>query len=122
VEGYDNESTIITTTFLSTSKSIQVAESFSGVDPNKTSQISLLCRYKIHNCRRTALEMKTFSALRDEEEVLIYPYVPFRIMSFTKTTLEPTGHKRIEVDLEEIKKIPDGSSKRQSVSEVSSRI
>ncbi|CAF1472419.1 unnamed protein product, partial [Adineta steineri] len=109
LEGYENESTIITTTFLSTSKCPGVAEMFSSLDPTKQSQISLLCRYTIHNYRRTALDMAEFSKFPHEEEVLIYPYVPFRIVSFTKTTLEPTGQKRIEVELEEINDIPTGS-------------
>ena len=46
--------------------------------------------------------MKIFSQYLDEEEALIYPYVPFRILSFTKKIIEQTGRQQIEVELKEI--------------------
>ncbi|UJR18369.1 hypothetical protein I4U23_005272 [Adineta vaga] len=102
LEGYENGSIIITTTFLSTSKDLAVAEIFADPDSKQTNQISLLCEYNIHNYRRTALEIKTVSDNPDEEEVLIYPYVPFQIRSFNRKIMEVTGNERIEVVLEEI--------------------
>ncbi|CAF4001238.1 unnamed protein product [Adineta steineri] len=102
LEGYENGSIIITTTFLSTSKDLAVAEVFADPDSKQTNQISLLCEYNIHNYRRTALEMKPISNKPYEEEVLIYPYVPFQIRSFNRKIMEQTGNERIEVVLEEI--------------------
>jgi hypothetical protein len=117
LEGYQKDATIITTTFLSTSKDLDVAEMFrdSGSDPTKASQISLLCKYNLHNYQRTALDMKTISQFPVEEEVLIYPYVPFRILSFTKKIIEQTGRQQIEVDLEEIGDDTNDNSEIQSI-------
>jgi len=113
LEGYENGSIIITTTFLSTSKNQAVAEIFAAPNSKKTNQISLLCKYYIHNYRRTALDMKPISENPDEEEVLIYPYVPFRILSFNRKIIELTGNERIDVVLEEIDDQENDNSKRQ---------
>ena len=117
LEGYEEGATIITTTFLSTSTNLNVAKLFrdSGFDPIKINQISLLCTYHLHNYRRTALDMEKISQFRHEKEILIYPYVPFRILSFTKKIIKQTGEQQIEIDLEEIGDDENDNSQRQLV-------
>ncbi|CAF3353463.1 unnamed protein product [Rotaria socialis] len=104
LKGYETGAIIITATFLSTSKDLEVAAIFrdSGEDSTKPNQIFLLCTYKIHHYRRTALNMAGISQYPEENEVLIYPYVPFRILSYIKKTHEPTGKQQVDVELEEI--------------------
>ena len=82
---------------------------------HKKNQISVLCTYEIHNYRRTALQMKMISYYKDEDEVLIYPYVPFKILSFERKTVEPKGYTRIEVHLEEIGDVENDNSEKQSM-------
>ncbi|CAF2172864.1 unnamed protein product [Rotaria magnacalcarata] len=104
LKGYETGAIIITTTFLSTSNDLEVAALFrnSGEDSTKPNQIFLLCTYKIHNYRRTALNMAGISQYPEENEVLIYPYVPFRIISYVKKRIEETGKQQVDVELEEI--------------------
>jgi hypothetical protein len=126
LKGYEKNAIIISTTFLSTSENLTVAKKYDGSDSGvtETRQISLLCKYKIHNYnyRRTALKMKIFSQFPDEEEVLIYPYVPFRILSFTKKIIKQTEKLQIEVDLEEIGDNECNNSDTQSVWTVSTDV
>jgi hypothetical protein len=114
LKNYKENAIIITTTCLSTSKNPEAAKMFCTIDPNKKGQISLLCRYEIFNYRRTALEMNGISNHPDENEVLIFPYVPFRIRSITVETVENENQK-MEVLLEEIGNDDDGDTDRQSV-------
>ncbi|CAF4400746.1 unnamed protein product [Didymodactylos carnosus] len=100
LKGYEKGSIIISTTFLSTSRDPIIAEMFN--DPGNTNKISLLCTYKIFNYRRTALDIQQFSQYPEEKEVLILPYVPFKITSFESMVLADSGKRRIEVKLEEI--------------------
>ena len=116
--GYENGSVIITTTFLSTSKDPAVAEMFGALSSEKKNQISLMCTYIIYNYRHTALEIETISAYPDEKEVLIYPYVPFRILSYTKSMIESIGNQRIEVVLEQIADQENDNSSRQAARKV----
>ena len=46
--------------------------------------------------------MVGISQFPDEEEVLIYPYVPFQILSYVKKKNETSGKMQIEVELDEI--------------------
>jgi hypothetical protein len=79
--------TIITTTFLSTSKKSSVAEMFGDGYPDNSNRLEISCTYNILNtCRRTALDISTFSMFESEEEVLILPYVPFQITALQWTT------------------------------------
>jgi hypothetical protein len=124
LEGYEEGAIIITATFLSTSKDRKVAAWFrdSGLDPAENDQLSLLCTYNICNHRRTALEMETISKYPEEKEVLIYPYVPFRIRSYVKKRTKQTGKQQIEVELEEIGDDENNNSKRQSMWTVSTNV
>jgi hypothetical protein len=117
LKGYEADATIITTTFLSTSKELTVAKFFMEADSDSTklNQILLLCTYKLHNYRRTAVDMAGISQFAEEEEVLIYPYVPFRILCYVKKTNEQTGRQQIEVELEEIGNDQNDDSKKQSI-------
>jgi hypothetical protein len=110
LNGYEKGSIIITSTFLSSSKNLLLAEVFSNPDSRKTGQISLLCKYEIHNYRHTELEMDKISQYPDEEEILIYPYVPFRILSFEIIIIDSTGNERIEVCFGEVAEWKDNNS------------
>ncbi|UJR12387.1 hypothetical protein I4U23_016564 [Adineta vaga] len=98
LEGYKNGSIIITTTFLSTSTNPNVSNMFKDRNFNNPNEISVSCTYLLHNHRHTALNISSISAFSIEGEILLYPYVPFRIISFEKH-LE---RKQINVVLEEI--------------------
>ncbi|CAF1358537.1 unnamed protein product [Didymodactylos carnosus] len=101
LKSYEKSSIIISTTFLSTSRNPTIAEIYN--DPGNTNKISCLCTYKkIFNYRRTALNIQQFSQHPEEKEVLILPYVPFKITSFDPMVLADSGKQRIEVKLEEI--------------------
>ncbi|CAF0850001.1 unnamed protein product [Adineta steineri] len=106
LDGYKNDSIIITTTFLSTSTDSDVANKYIDNNSVETNQISLLCTYHIHNERRTSLYLAGLSKYSEEKEVLIYPYVPFRIISIQRYTEE----KRIIVILEEIDDIENNNT------------
>jgi hypothetical protein len=78
VANYKAGAKIITTTFLSTSTSRAVAESFFGSLCGDG--IAIFCTYNISNtCRRTALRLSRISHFQDEQEILILRYVPFTI-------------------------------------------
>jgi hypothetical protein len=80
VDNYNEEATIITTTFLSTSTDPEVADFFGGTDSENA--ISVSCIYNINNTNRhTALNLRNLSAFPNEEEILILRYVPFTIRS-----------------------------------------
>jgi hypothetical protein len=117
LKGYELGAEIITTTFLSTSKERTVAEFFmdAATEPAKPNQILLLCTYKLHNYRHTAVDMLGISQFPDEEEVLIYPYVSFRIFSYVKKTNEQTGKQQIEVELNQIGHVNIDDRKIQSI-------
>ncbi|CAF1437973.1 unnamed protein product [Adineta ricciae] len=98
LEGYENGSVIITTTFLSTSTEQNVSNTFKDRNSNNPNEISVSCTYLLHNRRHTALNISSLSAFPMEGEILLYPYVPFRIISFEKHLEQ----KQINVVLEEI--------------------
>jgi len=80
VDNYNEEATIITTTFLSTSTDPEVADFFGSTDSENA--ISVSCIYNINNTtRHTALNVTDLSVYTDEEEILILRYVPFTIRS-----------------------------------------
>ena len=86
LDHYRVGSCIITTTFLSTSKSSSVARMFSGESERKRSQHSFFCTYTIVSNGRTAIDISQLSVYPEEEEVLILPYSTFLI---TKIEEEP---------------------------------
>jgi hypothetical protein len=83
IDNYKEGARIITTTFLSTSTSREVANSFSTATGNGT---TAHCTYEIDNTtRHTALDITNLSAYPHEEEILILRYVPFTIKSVERT-------------------------------------
>ncbi|CAF3553086.1 unnamed protein product [Rotaria sp. Silwood1] len=96
MENYKVGATILTTTFLSTSKNPNVAEMFYG--SAHENQISVFKTYNIYGTpRRSALNIEKFSQFPDEEEVLILRYVPFTITSIEKVE----DGRRINICLDE---------------------
>ncbi|CAF1106316.1 unnamed protein product [Didymodactylos carnosus] len=85
---------IVNTTFLSTSKTLNVAKQFNNVEENPNNDVSVLCIYKIRNSR-TALYIAEISEFPEEDEVLILPFAAFEIMSITRDT------EKTEICLEE---------------------
>lgn len=84
VDNYNEQATILTTTFLSTSMNPEVANHFGSA--NSENGISVSCVYNIKNIRRrTALDLRDISFFEQEAEILILPYIPFRIKSIQRT-------------------------------------
>jgi hypothetical protein len=79
LDHYKVGSCIITTTFLSTSKTHKVAEIFCDRGPPNPAIHSFFCIYEIVNDDRTALDISEISEFRTEDEVLILPYSAFLI-------------------------------------------
>ncbi|UJR12366.1 hypothetical protein I4U23_016543 [Adineta vaga] len=103
---YVVNSKIMNKSFLSTSKSNEIAECFSGClnDENnlrktrdkQAIQTAVLCTYIIKNSE-TALSLETISRQKVEEEVLILPFSVFEVKSVRRT---PTN--TIDILLEEV--------------------
>ncbi|CAF4391408.1 unnamed protein product [Rotaria socialis] len=72
-------SSIITTTFLSTSKDRLVAQGFGDKCVLNSAMHSFFCTYMIINDSRTAIDISKLSTHPEEDEVLILPYSPFLI-------------------------------------------
>ncbi|CAF1628567.1 unnamed protein product [Adineta ricciae] len=86
LDQYKAGSTIMTKSFLSTSKKEEVAASFivknleqEGLASN-SNKVPVICHYSIRN-RNTALAIETFSIYEREEEVLILPINVFKVVS-----------------------------------------
>ena len=102
---------IMTNTFLSTSKSVEVADTFSGYDRLQQCLLwgateddaSIFCTYIIKNINghRRALDISGISRFPDEEEVLLMPYSVFLVTKRETIELPNKGGKRIELELEE---------------------
>ena len=93
---YKKDTVIITTTFLSTSASRDVAEIYAA-DPCG-SNTSIFFTYNISNIRRhTALDISEENGFPDEKEILILRYVPFKIQSVARTN----NGRRISICLHE---------------------
>ncbi|CAF2846736.1 unnamed protein product [Rotaria sp. Silwood2] len=96
IEDYKIGATILTTTFLSTSKDPTVALGFCSNDSSDS--ISIFCTYNIKNTqRRSALDIESISLYPEEKEVLILRYVPFTITSVKETE----DGRRIKINLDE---------------------
>jgi len=72
-------SSIITTTFLSTSKDRAVAERICDKGSSNPQMHQFFCTYTVVNKNCTALDISTKSLYPDEQEVLILPYSAFLI-------------------------------------------
>jgi hypothetical protein len=104
ISHYIEESLIITTTFLSTSKTRTVAEFFAnlGSAMANTNKISFICIFTIKDEHRTALDIANHSEIPDEEEVLILPYSSFKITNI----MQNENQRRIEMYSEECDTVP----------------
>ncbi|CAF1460450.1 unnamed protein product [Adineta steineri] len=106
LEKYIVHSKIMNKSFLSTSKSKEIAEAFSGCEQDKflrktpdkqAIHICVLCTYTIKNSE-TALNIETISELMlDEEEVLILPFSIFQVKSVQKSLTNI-----VQIELEEV--------------------
>jgi hypothetical protein len=88
---------ILTKTFSSTSKQVDVALSFLGKNQDPSDRLSTICIYEIRN-QRTALDIGHISVFPDEEEVLILPYSAFKIIDIKQNK---DNAPRIEIKLKE---------------------
>ncbi|CAF1189865.1 unnamed protein product [Didymodactylos carnosus] len=97
---------VMNKSFISTSRSRQVAEIYSGAEQqnylrqtpdNRPIQISTFCTYIIRN-KRTALNIKSLSLFEDEEEVLIVPFSAFEVTEVKQ--YHHSKNARIMVELE----------------------
>ncbi|CAF4578267.1 unnamed protein product [Rotaria sp. Silwood1] len=96
IEKLVENATILTTTYLSTTKNRAVAEMFAKSDNN--TKISVFCTYNINNTKgRSALNIQEISSFKEEEEVLLLRYAAFRVVS--KEIKE--NDRRIEICFEE---------------------
>ncbi|CAF1338157.1 unnamed protein product [Adineta steineri] len=103
---YVINSKIMNKSFLSTSKSKEIAEAFSGCEqekflrktPDKQAiHISVLCTYVIKNSE-TALNIETISErISDEKEVLILPFSIFQVKSVQRSLMNIA-----QIELEEV--------------------
>ncbi|CAF1453142.1 unnamed protein product [Adineta steineri] len=103
---YVINSKIMNKSFLSTSKSKEIAEAFSGCEqekflrktPDKQAiHISVLCTYIIRNSD-TALNIETISErISDEKEVLILPFSIFQVKSVQRSSANI-----VQIELEEV--------------------
>lgn len=102
---------IMTTTFLSTSKSPDVADVFAGYSrseqkfdrEDEADVVSIYCTFIIKNINenRRALDISSISSRPHEEEVLLLPYSIFLITKRETMELRNKQGKRIEIEFEE---------------------
>ena len=76
---YKVDSCIITTTFLSTSKDLDVAQMFCNNQGSNEAKHSFFCTFEILDNNRSAIDISTVSEFKQEQEVLILPYSAFLI-------------------------------------------
>lgn len=106
IENFKPGATILTTTYLSTSKDPNVAEIYSSIDSNSSTKISLFCTYILNNSHScSALDISEISNFAGEKEVLLLRYVPFKI----KTMKEIEENRRINICFEQYSEILDSS-------------
>jgi hypothetical protein len=98
VENYKEGATIITTTFLSTSTDLEVARFIS--DSARENEVGIFCIYNIKDTNRhTALNVANLANYPEEQETLIFRYVPFTIKSVEQTD----GGRKMTVCFDECK-------------------
>jgi len=88
---------ILTKTFSSTSKQLNIALTFLENNRDAVDRLSTICQYEIRN-RRTALDIKNMSLFEEEREVLILPYSAFKIIDIK---LNEHISPRVEIKLKE---------------------
>ncbi|CAF0901389.1 unnamed protein product [Adineta steineri] len=106
---YSVGSQIMNVSFISTSKSKEIAQIFAGEGaadslrqtPEHTPiHLSTLCRYQTKN-HRTALQLECLSEIPDEQEILILPFSAYEIVSIRKYDEKKNNGIMIEIELEE---------------------
>ncbi|CAF1120357.1 unnamed protein product [Adineta ricciae] len=97
VTQYKRGTRILTKSFASTSKRLNVATGFHGNKRDTSSRMSTLCIYEIRN-PRTALDITNISLYPDEEEVLVLPYSAFKIID---VTIDRNKVPAVEIKLKE---------------------
>jgi hypothetical protein len=97
---YEKGKIVMTRSFLSTSKSQDVAEIFIKYDD--INHPPVMCIYKIIQ-ERSSLAIKTFSQIPSEEEVLIIPFVVFEVKEYRTVEIIREGKpcRITEIELEE---------------------
>ncbi|CAF4454004.1 unnamed protein product [Rotaria sp. Silwood2] len=76
---YEIGARILTKTFSSSSKQLNIALRFLSDNPHDDNRLSTICIYEVRN-PRTALDIQHISLFQYEEEVLILPYSAFKII------------------------------------------
>jgi len=99
LEQYKIDTRILTNTFLSTSKQLNVASQFIRNNRDNDDQLmsTILCVYEIRY-QRTALDIGHISVVPDEQEVLILPYSTFKIIDIKRNRFDSP---RLEIKLQE---------------------
>ncbi|CAF4246062.1 unnamed protein product, partial [Adineta steineri] len=88
---------ILTKTFSSTSKQLNMALTFLDYNIDANDRLSVICRYEIRN-QRTALNIEDISLFKEEREVLILPYSAFKIINIK---FDKDNSPQITVELKE---------------------
>ncbi|CAF1504791.1 unnamed protein product [Adineta ricciae] len=98
VKEYAENKIVITRSFLSTSKKRSVAEVYSGF-PHSTEGQALMCIYNVSN-PRSSLHIQRYSRFPIEAEVLIVPFVAFKITSVKEKKVKEAGKDRTLTTIE----------------------
>ncbi|CAF2852725.1 unnamed protein product [Rotaria sp. Silwood2] len=88
---------VLNKTFSSSSKSLDIALGFLNDNPHKDDRLSTICIYEIRY-ERIALDLQDISLFKYEEEVLILPYVAFKIIDIH---INEDKSPRVEIELKE---------------------
>ena len=97
IKQYKIGTRILTKTFSSSSKQLNIATRFVNNNNERNDQLSTICIYEIRN-QRTALDIEHISLFQDEQEVLILPYSAFKIIDIKQYK---NKSPRVEIKLKE---------------------
>ncbi|CAF1556988.1 unnamed protein product [Adineta steineri] len=97
IKQYKIGTRILTKTFSSSSKQLNIASRFLNSNRDVNDRLSTICIYEIRN-QRTALDIENISLFQDEKEVLILPYSAFKIIDIKQNK---DKSPRIEIKLKE---------------------
>ncbi len=94
---YKKGTRILTKTFSSSSKLLDIATTFHTKKEDIMDRLPMLCIYEIRN-RRTALDIENISLFQYEQEVLILPYSAFKIIDIK---INKDNSPAVEIKLKE---------------------
>ncbi|CAF1335327.1 unnamed protein product [Adineta steineri] len=97
IKQYKVGTKILTKTFSSSSKQLNIASRFLNNNRGRNERLSTICIYEIRN-QRTALDIEHISLFQDEQEVLILPYSAFKIIDIKQNKDKSL---RVEIKLKE---------------------